>query len=222
MTAPSERNSRLRRLTREWTKAAADRLPEGAVVLDLGCGPGRDHYLFNGHRIVGLDRYAGDGIEIVADAEKRLPIPDASYDAVFSNHVLEHLCRPEDTLRECHRILRPGGTLIVSVPFMTKIHLGPHDFCRFTEHWYARVLADIGFKDIVATPIGGLFDLYDVTNWARAEQLRNRSTGWRHMALRRLIQLQNAAQRLIDRLGDGLRDDTLWPLGYGVTARKGS
>lgn len=186
----------------------------------MGCGPGRDHSLFNGRKIVGLDRYERDGIEIVADAEKRLPIPDASYDAVFSNHVLEHLCRPEDTLRECHRVLRLGGTLIVSVPFMTKIHLAPHDFCRFTEHWYMRVLSDIGFQEIVATPIGGLFDLYDVANWARAEQLRNKSSGLRHVALRRLIQMQNATQRLIDRLSGDLKNDTAWPLGYGVTARK--
>jgi SAM-dependent methyltransferase len=218
----SDRNSRIRRLTRDWLADVASRLPEDAVVLDLGCGPGRDHALFRGRKMVGLDRYAADNIQIVADAEKPLPIADASYDAVFSNHVMEHLCRPEDTLRECHRILRAGGTLMVSVPFMTKIHLAPDDFCRFTEHWYARVLSDIGFRDIAATPIGNLFDLYDVTRWARDEQLRNKSGGLRHVALRRLIQMQNLAQRGIDRLSGGLKDDTSWPLGYGVTARKPS
>ena len=50
------------------------------------------------------------------DLNEPLPFPDASWDLVYSIEVFEHLRRPYDVLQECHRVLKPGGCLVVSTP----------------------------------------------------------------------------------------------------------
>ncbi len=100
--------------TRRWRRAqrAFTRLRQrGApLVLDLGSGgPGRPG-------AVGID--LAPGADIVLDLRCGLPLPDASVAAIFSDHFLEHLRLAEVAalLRECHRVLQPGGRLRFSVP----------------------------------------------------------------------------------------------------------
>lgn len=50
------------------------------------------------------------------DLNERLPFAAASFDLVYSIEVFEHLHRPYDVLKECHRVLKPGGFLVVSTP----------------------------------------------------------------------------------------------------------
>jgi SAM-dependent methyltransferase len=50
------------------------------------------------------------------DLNQPLPFADASFDLIYSVEVFEHLHRPYDVLRECHRVLKPGGFLVVSTP----------------------------------------------------------------------------------------------------------
>ncbi len=62
------------------------------------------------------------GIEF-ADATERIPLPDASCDALYSSHMLEHLDRleAERFLHEAHRVLAPGGVIRIAVPDLTKL-----------------------------------------------------------------------------------------------------
>jgi SAM-dependent methyltransferase len=46
----------------------------------------------------------------------RLPMPDGSYDVVIANHVLEHIDNDRQAIRELFRVLRPGGTALLTVP----------------------------------------------------------------------------------------------------------
>jgi len=66
---------------------------------------------------VNLD-LAGDPVEVPWNLKHPLPFPDGSADAVFSEHLLEHIPLPGavDVLRECHRVLKPGGIMRVGVP----------------------------------------------------------------------------------------------------------
>lgn len=50
------------------------------------------------------------------DLNERLPFPADGFDLVYSIEVFEHLHRPYDVLKECHRILKPGGFLVASTP----------------------------------------------------------------------------------------------------------
>jgi SAM-dependent methyltransferase len=97
----------------------------GRTVLDLGCRSGAVTASFlAGNRVTGLDvdasalaQAAARGIVPVrASAEDPLPFDDASFDVVVAGELLEHVRDPHEVVRETRRVLRPGGTLVGSVP----------------------------------------------------------------------------------------------------------
>jgi len=99
----------------ELFSAAAQRLPKGAQLLDLGCGP-RDQAAPAAHlglHYVGID-YGSDTADLKADAHA-IPFRDHSLDAVLSYAVLEHLYNPFLAAREIHRVLKPGGIFFGTV-----------------------------------------------------------------------------------------------------------
>ncbi len=96
------------------------------TVLDLGCGSGYLSGILAGRgtdligvdiSLVGLKSARGlDYSHLVKSDAACLPLKNASIDLVFAGELLEHLFDSEKALRECHRITRPGGTLILSIP----------------------------------------------------------------------------------------------------------
>ena len=109
------------------------RLESGAVVLDAGSGMGEVTAMLADlvgpdGRAVGVDRSA----ELVARAQERatgranveyrvgdlgaLPFEDETFDAAYSERVFIHLTDPDAAMRELHRVLRPGGRLVVIDP----------------------------------------------------------------------------------------------------------
>ena len=63
-----------------------------------------------------------------------LPFPDGSFDTFISTDVLEHIREPVIAWSEMAWVLRPGGKLIVSVPFPYSLHEEPHDYHRHTRY----------------------------------------------------------------------------------------
>lgn len=105
----------------------AQRLPAGALIADLGCGPGRDTAGFAalGLRVVALDRaramldlvaQRGAGLPVQADV-RRLPLRAATLDGAWACASLLHLAREDlpGALQGIARSLRPGGLLWVSL-----------------------------------------------------------------------------------------------------------
>jgi SAM-dependent methyltransferase len=103
------------------------------LVLDLGGGRGmlREPLEQQGHRYVNLDmrRQSPSEPTLVGDAHQ-LPFADEVFDYVISKDTLEHFQQPWTAVREIHRVLRPGGHLILMVPFMHPFH--SDDFYRYT------------------------------------------------------------------------------------------
>jgi len=103
-------------------------------TIDIGCG--RGYFLKGIHKITGIKPCAVDinksfiekiekelGFEAkCADVDNEIPYPDKSFDTVFCNQMLEHLISPTLFLRECLRILKNNGTLIVGVPNVYGLH----------------------------------------------------------------------------------------------------
>jgi SAM-dependent methyltransferase len=91
----------------------------GAAVLDIGARDGGlRRYLPADVRYQGIDiapEFARPDV-LIQDISKGIPFPDATYDFAFIIEVLEHVPNPFGTLSEIHRVLRPNGVLIVSVP----------------------------------------------------------------------------------------------------------
>ncbi len=104
------------------------------VLVDIGCGSKPYEPLCAPfvQEHIGVDHLAGDSVDIVASAYQT-GMPDASADTVLMSEVLEHLEEPAAALREVARVLRPGGHLMLTVPFLWHIHERPRDFYRYTE-----------------------------------------------------------------------------------------
>ena len=77
-----------------------------------------------------------------------IPVQDTSYDGVILAEVLEHVPHPDKVLREAHRVLKKGGYLLLTTPFMFRVHADPYDYTRFTGYWYQEVLTGVGFKEL--------------------------------------------------------------------------
>jgi len=85
--------------------------------------------------------------DIVADVAAG-PCCDACADAVVCTEVLEHVLEPEKVLAEAYRVLGPGGRLILSMPFMARVHDDPRDHQRYTATKLSALLIKVGFRKV--------------------------------------------------------------------------
>lgn len=128
-------------------------LEAGSALLDVGCGMRPYEQFFAHCEYLGIDveasgRDAGykrpdryfDGVNI--------PYDDGSFQAVLCTEVMEHCVDPDSLASEMHRVLTPGGKLLVTVPFMWGEHEMPYDFRRYSRNGIARQLESAGFADV--------------------------------------------------------------------------
>ncbi len=159
-----------------WVSAQLEALPAGWRLLDVGAGELRFrpacahlHYVSQDFgRYDGRGDGAGlqtgtfdqSGIDLVCDVMD-VPEPDGSFDAILCTEVLEHVPDPIGAVREMARLLRPGGRLILTAPFVSFTHFSPYHFhTGFARYWYEHWLPRLGFAVITLEPAGddGFFD----------------------------------------------------------------
>ena len=124
----------------------------GGKVLDFGCGTKPYESLFsNATHYIGVDievsghDHADSKVDVFYDG-KTLSFPDGNFDSVVSFEALEHLFNIDEVLVEVGRVLKPGGQLLVSVPFAWEEHEAPYDFARYTSYGIEHVLRQAGFE----------------------------------------------------------------------------
>jgi SAM-dependent methyltransferase len=83
-------------------------------------------------------------------------VPDGRYDAAVCHQVLEHVRHPAQAIEQLSRVLKPGGTLILSVPHLSRRHELPHDYYRFTQEGLAVLLRDAGLEIDDISAYGGV------------------------------------------------------------------
>lgn len=126
-------------------------------VLDVGGGRRRGGW-----------RPPADCRWVIADLDRRLvphvaadivalPFKDGAFDAVKATEILEHVPEVERALVECRRVLRPGGHLVITVPFLERLHGDPDDYARYTRSMWERLLARAGLRAIAIEPQGAYF-----------------------------------------------------------------
>ncbi len=147
-----------------WASAVSALPSISGLTLDLGCGasPYRE-LLAQRATIVAADWPLGthgkSGVDILADDSAALPFRDGCADAVTAFQVLEHLQEPATFLREAYRVLRSGGHVVLTTPFMWGIHEAPHDYYRYTAYGLQYLLTKAGFEVLRLEPVTGFWSM---------------------------------------------------------------
>jgi SAM-dependent methyltransferase len=126
-------------------------------LLDAGCGnrPYLDWYRPLVAESVALDPDQASGADVVAPLE-RVPLPDEDFDTVLCTEVLEHVVDAEAAMGELARLVRRGGHVLASVPYLYPTHEAPQDMRRFTHHGLSDLFERHGFEVITLEAKGGV------------------------------------------------------------------
>lgn len=134
------------RRDRQWVRDRAH-----GRVLDVGCADSWARDVLAHCDYIGLDYPTtasglyGTRPQVFADGA-RLPFVAASFDTVLLLEVLEHVAEAPQVLAEISRVLKPGGVLLTSMPFLYPLHDAPHDYRRYTAPGLVHALARVGLQ----------------------------------------------------------------------------
>ncbi len=142
------------------------------VLLDVGCGIKPFECTFEPfvETYIGLEYspesgYRGNAADFCGDAAK-LPLADECVDTILCTEVMEHVHHPERAISEFARVLRPGGIIITTAPFVYPIH-DKYDFFRYSPDGLAAMMKRHGLEIEKVEPLSGtavtlavMFNLY--------------------------------------------------------------
>lgn len=119
-------------------------------TLDVGCGTKPYAHLYCSDEYVGLEidtpeNRASKKAEYFYDGS-RFPFADATFDSMVANEVFEHVFNPDRFLEEVARVLKPGGRILLTLPFVWDEHEQPHDFARYSSFGIKALLERHGFE----------------------------------------------------------------------------
>lgn len=155
-------------------------------TLDVGCGQKPYRELFAAvTSYVGLEldtpeNRAAKAADVYYDGST-FPFGDDEFDSVVASQVLEHVFEPDAFLSEICRVLKPGGSLLVTVPFVWDEHEQPNDYARYSSFGLHHVLERNGFRVMESHKsvlgVATIFQLINALVYKQASS-HSRSTGW--------------------------------------------
>lgn len=176
----------------EFVVAELKKLPIGALLLDAGCGSQRyrqfcnhleyraqdfGQYKVAERQMLGQKKeeevYSYGNLDYVSDIWS-IPEEDATFDAILCTEVLEHLPYPIETIREFGRLLKSGGTLILTAPSNCLRHMDPIFFSSgFSDRWFERILPESSLVIHKIEPVGDYYGwmLVELARTAQAKSL---------------------------------------------------
>lgn len=133
------------------SEAMADLAPQlSGRLLDVGCGTKPYRPLFKVTEYVGLDIDSEStrkrGVADYLYDGGKFPFADESFDSILCNQVLEHVFNPDEFLGEINRVLKPGGRLLLTVPFVWDEHEQPYDYARYSSFGLRALLEKQGLQ----------------------------------------------------------------------------
>lgn len=118
-------------------------------VLDVGCGTQPYRSLFRVTEYLGMeidtpDNRARKRADVFYGG-RRFPFDSETFDSLVCNEVLEHVFTPTEFVQELFRVLKPGGHLLLTVPFVWDEHEQPFDYARYASFGLRALLTNAGF-----------------------------------------------------------------------------
>lgn len=159
---------------------------------------------------------------VIADVERPLPFRDAMFDRAICFNTLEHVADDQFALNELVRVLKPGGSAHILVPFLYRVHGHPRDFHRHTAHGWNIMLRRAGIPDDLQQIRPLVWDPF-ATAWAIADLAPLGRNWWRtRRFLRPLVLGRPLLQHPVDaRLRAGSAAiQAEYALAYAVAATK--
>ncbi|MBC7249757.1 MAG: class I SAM-dependent methyltransferase [Anaerolineae bacterium] len=139
----------------EYLTSQLASVASGTLLLNVGAGgevSSRIHSILAAGgievQLFSIDIAPTRNPDVVCDV-CHVPFPENSFERVFLMEVLEHVYDPAQALAEIYRVLKPGGVLIFSVPFVFPLHDRPFDYFRFTKHGIELLLRNYDQVNIV-------------------------------------------------------------------------
>ena len=216
-SAPKEAWSPWRKANYAFFKKHLEPIPRAAALVDLGAGPVQFSDLFFQFAYTGVDFEKYEHVRVVTDLTKPIPLPDQSADVVTLSNTLEHIPNGEAFIRECYRLLKSGGHIIGTIPFLVPVHQAPYDFNRYTYFQLERLLSEAGFKNVSVEPLGGQIDVYNTIELKVFEELRATRGG---LLLECVRFIRRVEMRLLRALYSHTAATKKVTEGYGFTATK--
>lgn len=139
-------------------------------VLDVGCGQKPYQSLFQSTEYIGLDveatghDHVNEQIDVYYDGTL-FPFEDNHFDSLICNQVLEHVATPTTTLSEIHRVLKPQGYALLTVPFLADEHEQPFDFYRYSVFGLKYLLETYSFEIIKSVKLNQNIALVSAHFW---------------------------------------------------------
>lgn len=181
-------------------------------VLDIGCGrqPYRTILLSppsKATRYIGLDFPVSKyGRPDLAWDGNIFPLEDNSVECAIATEVFEHCPDPEIVMREAWRVLKSGGFLFFTVPFLWPLHDTPDDYYRYTSFALKRHLANSSFSQAEIWPLGGwdasLAQMIGL--WVRRRPMRRRPRQILSYLAVPIIKILRSRDRRPQTLGDNV------------------
>lgn len=122
-------------------------------ILDYGCGSKPYEQFFESTSYIGVDietsghPASGKQADVFFDGTN-LPFEDEEFDGVLASEVFEHVFNIHACLSEIARVMKPGGFLLATCPFVWPLHEQPYDFARYTPWALQQLLREAGFNII--------------------------------------------------------------------------
>lgn len=135
-----------RRANWHFLESQVQCLDPDALLLDVGAGHGDFAQAYAGRRSISLDVVPYPEVDLACDLAQCVPFRQASFDAIILMNVLEHVYDFHGLLDALFGLLKPGGSLLLAVPFMIKIHQAPFDFQRYTHYSLEQMARQHGFE----------------------------------------------------------------------------
>lgn len=155
--------------------------------LDVGCGT-QPYLAYFQHvsKKTACDFDANRGNVDFACPADQVPLPNTSVDSILCTEVLEHVPNPMAVWKEFHRLLRPGGKVLLTTPMYWPPHELPYDFYRYPEHGLRRLIDQSGFRLLAIIPRGGAFAFWGQATmhvWQPFFRIRAMRSIWNRLIL---------------------------------------